>query len=70
MHTWSELAWEEVRVDLMAEVRTRCTLNRCATPGVPRRGAVLAAGEKGVTHTRRELRNGQAVCVEDAYMYL
>jgi len=33
-------------VGRMAEERTRCTLNRCATPGVPRRGAVLAAGTK------------------------
>ena len=70
MHIWSELAWEEVRVDLMAEVRTRCTLNRCATLGVPRRGAVLATGLDSKSGLTPQVRIGQAVCAEDAYMYL
>ena len=46
MHIWSERAWEEVRVDLMAEVRMRCTLGRCATPPREDRGAAVAVKVK------------------------
>ena len=59
-------------MDLMAEVRMRCTLGRVATPPREDRGAVAVKVKKN--GQRKELaakvRNGQALCAEHAYMYL
>ena len=64
MHIWSGLAREEVRVGRMAEWPhlNECQARRRAGSGV----------KNGLTRTRTrpQVRNGQAVCAEDAYMYL
>ena len=72
MHIWSELAWEEVRVGRMAEERTRCTLNECHARCATQRRRAGNGVKNGLTRrrTRPQVRNGQAVCAEDAYMYL
>ena len=70
MHIWSELAWEEVRVGRMAEWPH---LNEChARCATQRRRAGRRAEKRTDTSelAREQLMNSQAVCAENAYMYL
>ena len=69
MHIWSGLAREEVRVGRMAEWPH---LNECQARCATQRRRAGSGVKNGLTRTRTrpQVRNGQAVCAEDAYMYL